>query len=480
MFHKVVFAFGVCSVLISSTGSGQDTARRPNVIYILADDLGYTDLVGFGSPYYETPQLDQMAREGLRMTSAYTCGPNCQPTRAALMSGQYGVRTGVYTVGDIERFDWRSRPLRPVDNVTEMPLDRVLLPLSLKRSGYSTGLFGKWHLGDDGDHHPLKRGFDEGFVSAGKHFDFETLPTQKVPPGAYLADYLTNRAVDFIQRHKKQPFFLYLPHFGVHSPLQAKPDLIERFRAKPGVGGHHDPTYAAMIFSVDESVGRIRQAVKDLNLADQTLIIFTSDNGGVGGYLREEIKSGKESTDNVPLRGGKGMLYEGGIRVPFIASWPGVIPQGRESDEPINSVDLYPTLMEVTGAAPPQGTLLDGTSYLNLLKGEAPAQKRRPLYWHFPGYLGASENTWRTTPAGAIREGDWKLIEFFEDGQRELYNLRTDIGERNNLAAAHPERVESLMQMLQVWRTETNAAMPAKNADRLPPGVGRRGAVRGD
>ena len=458
---------------MSSTCVGAETSQRPNVVYILADDLGYTDLACFGSQYYETPHLDRMAREGMRMTSAYTCGPNCQPTRAALMSGQYGVRTGIYTVGDIERFDWRSRPLRPVDNVTEMPLDRILLPQAFKTEGYATGHFGKWHLGNEGNHHPLKRGFDEGFVCLEKHFDFETVPPQDIPKGVYLADYLTDRAVDFIQRHKKEPFFLYLPHYGVHSPWEAKPELIERFRNKAGVGGHHDPTYAAMIFSVDESVGRIRKVVQELSLAEKTLIIFTSDNGGVGGYSREGIKSSREATDNVPLRGGKGMLYEGGIRVPYIACWPGVVPSGRDSDQPINSVDLYPTLSECAGISSSQGTVLDGTSYLSVLKGEKPTEKRRPLYWHFPGYLGASENTWRTTPAGAIRSGDWKLIEFFEDGRRELYNLQADIGEKQNLAANHPERVESLMRDLQAWRAETNAAMPTKNINRLAPGAGR-------
>ena len=459
----------VCWTGMSVVCAGNETLRRPNVIYILADDLGYTDIACFGSQYYETPHLDQMAQEGLRMKAAYTCGPNCQPTRAALMSGQYGVRTGIYTVGDIERFDWRSRPLRPVDNVTEMPLDRFLLPQAFKSANYATAIFGKWHLGDEGNHHPLKRGFDEGLVTAGKHFEFETVPPQNVPTGKYLADYLTDRAVDFIQRHKAKPFFLYLPHFGVHSPLQAKPELIERFRNKPVAGGHHDPTYAAMIFSVDQSVGRIRQTVQELNLAEKTLIIFTSDNGGVGGYSREGIKSGRDGTDNAPLRGGKGMLYEGGIRVPFVASWPGVVPAGRESDLPVNSVDLYPTLLDVAGIKPPQGTLLDGTSYLSVLKGESPEQERRPLYWHFPGYLGSNENTWRTTPAGAIRNGDWKLIEFFEDDRRELYNLRTDVGEKHNLAASDPEQLKSLTRMLQEWRRETNAALPTKNSNQLPP-----------
>lgn len=461
--------FTLLAFFVIGSVNSAEIPERPNVIYILADDLGYTDLACFGSQYYETPQLDQMAREGLRMTSAYTCGPNCQPTRAALMSGQYGVRTGIYTVGNIDRFDWQSRPLRPVDNLIQMPLDRTLLPQAFKSRDYATGIFGKWHLGEEGGHHPLKRGFDEGFVSAGKHFDFATRPPQDVPAGSYLADYLTDRAIEFIRHHQAEPFFLYLPHFGVHGPLQAKPELIERFKQKPSHGGHRDPVYAAMIYSVDESVGRIRAALRELKLEQKTLVVFTSDNGGVGGYAREKIQSGLVSTDNIPLRGGKGMLYEGGIRVPYIAEWPGVVPQGAASDEPINSVDLYPTLLEVVHAKPAQGQLLDGTSYLPFLLGQTKTKERPPLYWHFPGYLGASNNTWRTTPAGAIRWGDWKLIEFFEDDRRELYNLRNDLSEKEDLATVFPDRVETLYGLLQTWRQETKAPFPTKNTNRLPP-----------
>lgn len=472
--NSILFALSLlCGALLVSTCHAKDT-KPTNVIYILADDLGYTDVACFGSKYYETPNLDQMAREGIRLTSAYTCGPNCQPTRAATMSGQYGPRTGIYTVGDIERFDWRSRPLRPVDNVIEMPLEKILMPRSIKNGGYTTAIFGKWHLGDKGQFHPTSRGFDEGFVTMGKHFDFVCRPPQEVPTGTYLADYLTDRAVEFINKHKSEPFFLYLPHFGVHSPTEAKPDLVERFKSKPAAGGHKNAVYAAMIFSVDESVGRVRKAVKDLGLEENTLIIFTSDNGGVGGYNREGIQGG-DNTDNAPLKGGKGMLYEGGIRVPYIASWKNAISPGTTSDEPINSVDLYPTLLEATGAAAPEDTTLDGTSYLSVLKGQASKGDRRPLYWHFPGYLGASQNTWRTTPAGAIRQGDWKLIEFFEDGRRELYNLRNDVGEKQDLAKSDPDRVASLHDLLKSWRTEIKAPMPTKNEHRQPPRTGRRG-----
>ena len=234
---------------------------RPNIVFILADDLGGTDLACYGSRYYETPNIDKLASQGVRFTSHHHC-QNCAPTRAALMSGQYGARTGVYTVGSIERFNWRSRPLRPVDNVEELPLDRATIADQLRAAGYATGMFGKWHLGQKKKYHPAQRGFDEALVTAGKHFDFVTDPPVDYPKGQYLADFLTDRAVDFIQRHKAEPFFLYLPHFGVHAPHNAKPELIEHFKAKPGVGGHNNPTYAAMIASVDESVGRVMQTAR--------------------------------------------------------------------------------------------------------------------------------------------------------------------------------------------------------------------------
>ncbi len=333
----VASALGLCAA---------DTLpAKPNIIFIMADDLGYTDVACFGSQYYETPNIDRLAAQGMKLLNYHQC-QNCAPTRAALMSGQYGPRTGVYTVGGIDRFDWSMRPLRPVDNVTELPLDRDIIAGQLKSAGYATGMFGKWHIGQQGDYRPGKRGFDEAIVSMGKHFDFETNPKTDYPQGQYLADFLTDKAVDFITRHKDEPFFLYLPHFAVHSPHDAKTELIAKFRPKPGVGGHNNPTYAAMIDSVDESVGRVMKTLDDLKLADNTVLIFTSDNGGVGGYLREGLK--KEGvTDNAPLRSGKGSLYEGGTRVPFIVRWPGVTRPGSACNVPAIHVDMFPTLLEL-------------------------------------------------------------------------------------------------------------------------------------
>lgn len=451
-----------CLALLLILGGGTAwAAEKPNIIFIMADDLGYTDLACYGSKYYETPHLDRMAAQGLRFTDGYACGPNCQPTRAALMSGQYGPRTGVYTVGSIERFNWRSRSLRPVDNVQQLPLNKVTLGQALKAAGYTTALFGKWHLGQQDSHHPGKRGFDEAIVSMGRHFDFATSPKINYPPGTYLADFLTDKATDFVRRHKDKPFFLCLHHFGVHSPHEAKKELIAKFKPKSPAGGHRDPTYAAMIASVDESVGRVLAVLDELKIANNTLVIFTSDNGGVGGYAREGLnKKAGGITDNLPLRGGKGMLYEGGVRVAYLARWPGKVPPGT-CDQPIISVDLYPTVLELAGARAPADYPLDGVSYAKVLtSGGKSALNRDAIYWHFPGYLGAGAGGWRTTPAGSIRAGDWKLLEFFEDGRQELYNLRQDVGEKNNLAKQMPDKVKELQGKLVAWRKDIKAPMP--------------------
>ncbi len=449
------------------------SAAPPNIIFILADDLGYTDLGAFGSTYYETPNIDKLAAQGLKLTSHHHA-QNCQPTRAALMSGQYGPRTGVYTVGGIDRFNWQTRPLRPVDNVQSLPLDRTILPQPLKTAGYATAMFGKWHLGERDGYHPAQRGFDEAIVSNGSHFNFETHPKTAVPKGAYLADWLTDRALDFIQRKKDQPFFLYLPHFGVHSPYQAKPDLIAKFKAKPGVGGHNDPVYAAMIASVDESVGRIMTALDELGLASNTVLLFSSDNGGVGGYAREGIKRAGDVTDNAPLRSGKGSLYEGGTRVPFIVRWPGVTPAGSASSVPTIHVDLYPTLLEIAAAARPSGQILDGESLVPVFKNPAAKLQRQAIFQHFPGYLGAAAGTWRTTPVATVISGDWKLMEFMEDQRLELYNLATDLGETQNLAAAQPEKATELRTQLHAWQKAIQAPMPTPiNSDTRRKSTGK-------
>ena len=455
-----VIFLGLAGVATTATAA----ATKPNIVFIMADDLGYTDVACYGSKYYETPNIDRLASQGMRFTNYHHC-QNCTPTRAALMSGQYGARTGVYTVGAIDRFGWQGRPLRPVDNVTNLPLDRVILPQALKTSGYATGMFGKWHIGQQGDYLPGKRGFDEAIVSMGVHFDFPTTPKTEYPKGTYLADFLTDQAVSFIQRHKSEPFFLYLPHFGVHSPHQAKPEWIAKFKDKPGVGGHNNPTYAAMIASVDESVGRVMAKLEELKLADNTVLIFASDNGGVGGYAREGLTKGGSGdvTDNAPLRNGKGSLYEGGTRVPFIVRWPGKVQAGSACDVPAIHVDVYPTFVALAGGAMPAGQVFDGESLVPLMRASSATLSREAIYQHFPGYLGIGANQWRTTPVSLVQAGDWKLMEYLEDGRQELYNLREDIGESKNLASAMPDKAKEMYAKLVAWRAAVKAPMPAKN-----------------
>jgi arylsulfatase A-like enzyme len=465
--------------LALATGKADAAGTKPNIVFILADDLGYTDTACYGSKYYETPNIDKLAAQGTRFTRYYHC-QNCQPTRAALMTGQYGARTGVYTVGSEDRFAWWKRSLRPVANVTQLPLDRMTVAQALKQSGYATAMFGKWHLGEQGKHHPAQRGFEEAIVSAGKHFDFATNPNTAVPPGAYLADFLTDKAVDFIRRKKDGPFFLYLPHFGVHAPHQAKPELTAKFKGKAPVGGHNNPVYAAMIASVDESVGRILAVLDELKIADNTVVIFASDNGGVGGYVREGLKKSGDVTDNAPLRSGKGSLYEGGIRVPLIVRWPGATKPGSLCETPATHVDFFPTCLALAGAAKPQQTL-DGESLAPLFRDPAAKLSRDAIFQHMPGYLGAGQDSWRTTPVGVVISGDWKLMEFYEDNGLQLFNLREDIGEKKNLASAQPDKAKELLARLVVWRRETGAKMPTphKPGER-PPGERKKAAKSGD
>jgi arylsulfatase A-like enzyme len=443
------------------------TATKPNIVYILADDLGWTDLGCQGSKYYETPNIDRLASQGMRMLRYYN-SQNCAPTRAVLMSGQYAPRTGIYTVGTLERGRAEDRRMNVPVNARDLPLDTFILPQALKSAGYSTGMFGKWHLGTPGDHHPGRRGFDEAIVSNGRHFKFVTVPEVTYPEGQYLADFLTDRAVDFITRHQHGPFFLYLPHFAVHTPIHAKADYIAAWEKKPAKGTHWNPTYAAMIQSLDESVGRIVARLEELRLAENTVIIFSSDNGGLGGYHRTEAPSSKKGfTDNTPLRGGKGTLYEGGLRVPFIVRWPGIVPPGSTSDTPVAHVDVYPTFLDIAGGTPRPGHMLDGVSFAPVLKNPQAALPREAIYWHFPGYLESYVHPrgWRTSPVGAIHAGDFKLMEFLETGAIELYNLREDLGETRNLASQSPEKAKALRARLAAWRTRVGAAMPTMKTE---------------
>lgn len=458
-FLKSLFA---CLLLATASHA----APRPNIIFILADDLGYSDVAAYGNKFNETPNIDRLVREGLKFTDGYANGPNCQPTRAALISGQYAARTGIYTVGSKNRFDWRTQVLRPVENRQGLPKEKVTIAQALHRAGYATGLFGKWHLGTRPDEQPSKRGFDEAIVTSGKHFKFVTSPEIPYPKGTYLPDFLTDKAVDFIERHRHEPFFLYVPHFGVHSPYQAKKRLIAKFEKKKAAGAKGDPVYAAMLASVDESVGRITAKLDELGLAENTLVIFSSDNGGVGGYRREGIKA-EDITDNAPLRVGKGSLHEGGIRIPYVFRWKGTIPEGQVTKRVISSIDLYPSLLEIAHAPKPEHYHLDGVSYAAHLKDPTIDKERgSPVFWHFPGYLGAEDGTWRTKPVSVIRDGKWKLIQSLEDHTLQLYDLEADKGEKKDLAASQPQKAKELRVKLAAWRKEIGAPMPARNVSR--------------
>ncbi len=429
----------------------------PNIVFFYIDDLGWGD-VGFnGSTFYETPNIDRLAAEGIVFTDAYANAPNCAPSRASLMTGMYAPRHKIYTVGSAARGKEENRKMIPVTNQTTLPLSFVTLAEALQQAGYQTGHFGKWHLGNEG-YFPEDQGFD---VNAGGHYRGHP-PAGYFPPynmpnladgpeGEYLTDRLTDEALQFIDKSGDTPFFLYLAHYAVHTPIQAPADVVEKYQQKTPVGGQNNASYAAMIERVDESVGRVLDALETQGKTGNTLVVFYSDNGGA-----------IQATSNAPLRGYKGMLYEGGIRVPLAMKWPEVIMAGRETDVPVIGIDFYPTLAAVANAAVPE--LADGESLLPILKGDSFGVERN-LYWHFPVYLekaGPMTTPWRTTPAAAIRSGDYKLIEFFEDGARELYNLKTDPGESTDLSDEMPEMVSKLYEQMVLWRTKIRADMPVR------------------
>ncbi|HJO38167.1 MAG: sulfatase [Vicinamibacterales bacterium] len=443
--------------------AGCATPSPPNIVLIYVDDLGWRDLGVMGSDYYETPNIDALASQGIRFTQAYSNAPNCAPARASLLSGQYPPRHGVYTVGTAARGDAADRKLVPVDNVTELPLDTVTLAEVLADGGYATGHIGKWHLGGPG-FEPEAQGFDwaVGGDASGApptYFHPYTRNGRSLPDlesgdnGEYLTDRLTDEAIRFLDSHRDRPFLLYLSHYGVHTPIEAKADIERYYRDKPTGTGHDNPTYAAMIQSVDEGVGRVLRRLDELGLDEDTIVIFLSDNGGFG-----------PATSMAPLRGSKGMLYEGGIRVPLIIRWPGMVGDGTVSDTPVIGVDLFPTLLAAAGIGRPGDAPLDGVDLTPLLTGTGPIPER-PLFWHFPAYLEADASVpgpWRTTPAAAVRRGNYKLVTFFEDGRHELYDLADDPGESRDLAAQEPDRTEQLRAALERWWDDTGAWIPAE------------------
>ena len=469
---------GLGAVSLSPAGclmGNRSSRRKPNIIFILIDDMGWRDLGCYGSTYYETPNIDRLAAQGMIFSDAYTCGPNCAPTRASLMSGQYTPRHGIITVGNSDRGPSHLRKLVPQETTTVLDAGITTIAEAIKPAGYVSASMGKWHLGNDPGHGPVGQGFDlnVGGYEAGhprSYFSPYKNPELKDgPKGEYLTDRLTEEALKFIEANQDKPFFLYLPHYAVHTPIRAKKEMIAKYEAKEPSNGQGNPTYAAMIESTDQGVGRMMAKLEELGLSDDTIVIFSSDNGGVGGYKALGIQGG-EITSNAPLKGGKGMLYEGGIRVPLFVRWPGFVKAASRCHESAITVDFYPTLLEMAGAKRPADQPLDGQSILPLLRG-AESLNREAIFWHFPAYLQGSGGTWRTTPAGAVRKGQWKLIEFFEDGRIELYNIVQDIGEKRNLTEKMPEKAKELHNLLRKWRKSVNAKVPTRlNPDYKPGG----------
>ena len=447
------------SMLLASGFSCQDRrSRKPNIIFILVDDLGWKDVGFMGSRFYETPNIDRLASQGMVFTNAYANAPNCAPTRACLLSGQYSPRHGVYTVASSERGQARFRKLIPIKNTTTLSSDITTIAEAIKISGYVSASIGKWHLGKDPEGGPVSQGFDVnvGGTHAGSPKSYFSPYKNECladgPEGEFLTDRLTDEAIGFIEQNREKPFFLYLPHYAVHTPIQAKKEIIKKYENKKGDNGQNHPVYAAMIESTDQGVGKIVAKLEELNLTDNTIIFFFSDNGGYGPV-----------TTMKPLRGSKGMLYEGGIRVPMFVKWPGKITPGTRCDTPVIGIDFYPTILQMTGVQKRPDHILDGESLVPILTKQETL--KRSLYWHFPAYLQAFKGVqgiWRTTPAGAIRQGDWKLIEFFEDGRLELYNLNQDIGESENLAQKYPDKVKSMHQDLVAWRESIKAPVPTE------------------
>jgi arylsulfatase A len=468
----------VITAIVAAWPSGllsAEAARPPNVVLIVADDLGWADLGCYGSTFHRTVQLDRLAAVGRRFTQAYAACPVCSPTRAALMTGKHPAR--------LHLTDWlpgrgdmpTQRLLRPKFR-QQLPLDEVTIAEVLKDAGYATGHIGKWHLGGAG-FEPTRQGFDLNIAgdqrgSPASYFAPFGQGDRVIPgladaaPGEYLTDRLTDEAIKFIEARSRKSFFLYLPHYAVHTPLAAKPELQSTYAAWDGTphGRQENPIYAAMLESVDQGVGRIVQKLKDLDLTERTVVIFTSDNGG----LATPEGPNTPSTSNSPLREGKGWLYEGGIRVPLIISWQGHIAPGVE-DTPVWSADLPVTALSLCGQRIPGQ--VDGHDLAPLLTEGQPLPSRQ-LFWHYPHYANQGSR-----PGGAVRDGDWKLIEFYDTRRQELFNLAGDLSESRNLAEEQPERVSRLAAMLAEWRESVDAQMPESNPNFTPNPPDKDGAI---
>lgn len=434
-------------------------AEKPNVVLIVIDDMGQRDCGAYGSTFFRTPNIDRLAKEGMKFTDAYAACPVCSPTRASLMTGKYPARLNLtdWLPGRGDRPDQRLN--RPNIN-QQLPLEEITLAEALKKSGYFTGHVGKWHLGGTG-FLPQDQGFDvniagdqtgspRSYFAPYQNKNASIPGLDDAPEGEYLTDRLGAEAVKLIAEHKDQPFFLYLPHYAVHTPLRAKADVIAKYPGQAVGGRQSNPVYAAMVESMDDAVGAVLKALDDNKLADNTIVIFTSDNGGLA--TSEGGPFG--ATFNGPLREGKGHLYEGGTRVPFLVRYPGVVKPGSVCTTPVCSIDVFPTVLEFSGVT--SDAQPDGVSIMPLLKGDTIAD--RALYWHYPHYSNQGGK-----PGSSIRLGDYKLIEFFEDGRRELFDVRKNIGETRNIIEEKPDIASELSDKLTAWRESVGAKMMTPN-----------------
>ncbi|MEM7233411.1 MAG: sulfatase [Planctomycetota bacterium] len=457
-------------------------AKSPNFVFFLVDDLGYMDIGAYNSgTFYETPNVDRLAREGMQFTNGYAANPVCSPTRYSIMTGKYPSRVDAtnYFSGR------RGARFRPAPLHNDMPLEEETLAEALKKKGYRTAFLGKWHLGPTETHWPKAQGFD---INVGGHSrgmprsyfsPYKNPRLKDGPKGEHLTERLTNEALSILEKSKESPFLMYLAYYTVHTPLQAPKDLVAKYREKAkrlGLEGKPEfaeeeqvfpngrkrqvrilqkhATYAAMVETMDRSVGRILKKLKDLGLDENTVVLFTSDNGGLS-------TSEGSPTSNLPLRGGKGWVYEGGIREPFLIKWPGVTKAGSRSAVPVMSIDFLPTVLEIAGTKASRS--IDGVSLVPLLKGGS--DFKRPLFWHYPHYSNQGG-----FPGGAVREGKYKLVERYEDGRVHLYDLEADIGEKRDVAKEHPELVQAMRAKLHTWYKEVDAKFlqPKKDGGAKP------------
>ena len=443
---------------------------RPNLLLIYADDLGWKDVGYQGTDFYETPNIDRLAQEGLVFTQGYAGAGNCAPSRAVLLSGQYTPRHAVYAVNSTQRGPQQLMRMIPVPNRSGLPASTITLADGLKLAGYATGIFGKWHLGGAGGAAPQEQGFDVVFDSRAPNPNRRRNEPDD-PKGIYS---LTRAAISFIENNRNRPFFAFVSHHAIHTALEARLSSIAKFKAKKAGQQHDDPFYAACLFDLDDGVGLLLQKLEQLGLAQNTLVVFTSDNGATQRSSQE------------PLRGSKGGYYEGGIREPFSVRWPGVVKPGSESTVSVHQVDLYPTFLAAAGADVPPGHTLDGESLLPILKrtGEL---RRSAIFWHFPGYLDTPvirgrDPVFRTRPVSVIRKGDWKLHLYHEewqlDGGREkiatnraieLYDIASDIGERRDLAGTEPRKRDELLDDLLAWIERIDAPLPVERNPAYAP-----------